>query len=230
MPRISKTIEMKLIQNITNGIYQEGSYLPSERKLAESFNVSRSIIREAIFGLQARGYVLLKPSFRPIVSRPSLSHILSELHELIPSSPTEEASQKMAKNIGQIRRMLEQEASIELSLYGSDKNFFDLQQALQKNKEAQNDFGLFQQTDIAFHKALLQGTQNDILITAHTLLSDWLMHFFTKENVRNKSVAIIIEQHERIVEAIFHKDLEEIREAIKIHLLFYQHNIGDHHV
>ncbi len=222
MTRSSKQIEAQIIQDINNNIYPQDTYLPAERTLAEQNGVSRSIIREAIFGLQARGYVLLKPKHRPKVTKPSLSHVLSGLNNLILSSP-EALPQETAKNIGQIRCMLEQESAIELSLYGEDEHFKQLSNALENNKKARNDFGQFQQTDIAFHHTLFCACQNSLLIKAHTLISDWLMHYFETENVKNKSIDNIIAQHEAIVDAIHNKQLEDIITNIRKHLQFYQH-------
>ncbi len=224
MSRISEQVELKIIQNINNDIYETNSYLPSERSLAEEFNVSRSVIREAIFGLQARGYIILKERHRPIVTKPNLAHVAAGLNALFSSSKNVNL-EKRVKNIGQIRCILEQEAAIELSLYGSKDDLDQLFIALEENKEAKSDYGLFQQKDMAFHHALFCSSQNDLLVEAHSLITDWLMHYFDEESAKYKSIDTILQQHEDIAEAIKLKNIEDIIQNIRHHLQFYQNNI-----
>jgi GntR family transcriptional regulator, transcriptional repressor for pyruvate dehydrogenase complex len=42
---------------ILGGYLKKGDKLPSERELAKLFNVSRGVVREAIRGLQASGFI-----------------------------------------------------------------------------------------------------------------------------------------------------------------------------
>ena len=54
---ISDKIARQIEDNILNGGLHAGEKLPSERALAEQFDVSRPSIREAINKLQARGII-----------------------------------------------------------------------------------------------------------------------------------------------------------------------------
>jgi GntR family transcriptional regulator, transcriptional repressor for pyruvate dehydrogenase complex len=50
----------QLKESILRGTIKEGEKLPSERELSDSFNVSRGVVREAIRGLKATGFVEIK--------------------------------------------------------------------------------------------------------------------------------------------------------------------------
>lgn len=45
-----------LIAQVKDGVYADGSLLPSERELCESYNVSRTTVRQALHELAAKGY------------------------------------------------------------------------------------------------------------------------------------------------------------------------------
>ena len=57
---------------ITEGEFKAGDRLPSERALAERFNVSRTLVREALVRLSQEGLVELRPNRGAVVARPSL--------------------------------------------------------------------------------------------------------------------------------------------------------------
>ncbi len=50
----------QLKEAILRGTIKEGEKLPSERELSSFFNVSRGVVREAIRGLKATGFVEIK--------------------------------------------------------------------------------------------------------------------------------------------------------------------------
>lgn len=59
---ISKAITSKLIARIIDGVYPPGGKLPTEREIAEEFNVTRNVVREALKRLEALGLVTIRRS------------------------------------------------------------------------------------------------------------------------------------------------------------------------
>lgn len=58
--KASDEVSNQLRHAIFEGRYLTGDKLPSERELIETFKVSRTVVREAIKALEARGLVLIK--------------------------------------------------------------------------------------------------------------------------------------------------------------------------
>ena len=53
---------LKILQSrIEGGQYAPGTWLPTERALADEFDVHRSIVRAALTHLEARGFVVRPP-------------------------------------------------------------------------------------------------------------------------------------------------------------------------
>jgi GntR family transcriptional regulator, transcriptional repressor for pyruvate dehydrogenase complex len=64
---LSEKIADELIHNIINGRYAPGSRLPTEREMAESFKVTRHVIREALKRLDTLGLIKIRQGSGAIV-------------------------------------------------------------------------------------------------------------------------------------------------------------------
>ena len=72
-----------LIQDeILTGLFSSGEYLPSERDLAERFEVSRPVVHEALLSLQSKGLITMRPRHGCIVNNLSSSISMRLLTEL----------------------------------------------------------------------------------------------------------------------------------------------------
>ena len=58
--RLYFRIAEQLLNDIEDGEFSVGDRLPSERELADQYNVSRPTIREAIIALEVQGFVKVK--------------------------------------------------------------------------------------------------------------------------------------------------------------------------
>jgi len=96
--RLFWSIVEKLEALIDQGIYPEGSRLPAERELAETYNVSRPTIREAIIALEVRERVEVKTGSGVYV-----------LHQKKPGQVTKPIS---AFELTQARALVEGEAAL----------------------------------------------------------------------------------------------------------------------
>ena len=54
--RLYERVVEKVLELISSGAWKSGFRLPSERELSEAFGVSRTVVREAVKALEARGY------------------------------------------------------------------------------------------------------------------------------------------------------------------------------
>jgi DNA-binding FadR family transcriptional regulator len=57
---VSKEITTKLLRGILDGTYPAGSKLPNERELAETFSVTRNVIREALKRIETVGMITIR--------------------------------------------------------------------------------------------------------------------------------------------------------------------------
>jgi len=67
--RLSDLIVDRITELISTGAYEVGTRLPSERELARSFEVSRSLVREALRIVESLGLIAVRPGIGAIVTR-----------------------------------------------------------------------------------------------------------------------------------------------------------------
>ena len=63
-----KKIENDLLESIRNGIYENGSMIPTELELSKKYNVSRVTVRRATENLVSNGYVKRTPGSGTVVT------------------------------------------------------------------------------------------------------------------------------------------------------------------
>jgi len=79
-PAVQRIAE-ELERRIEQGDYDTGSWLPTQRDLAQEFAVDRSIVRLALNHLAERGLIICTPKHRPWVNKPKTTKRLSSAHK-----------------------------------------------------------------------------------------------------------------------------------------------------
>ena len=64
-PRLSDQVADMLMRAISEGRLAPGARLPSERALCDQFGVSRTVVREAVMILAAKGLIEVQVGKRP---------------------------------------------------------------------------------------------------------------------------------------------------------------------
>jgi len=72
-------IEQSIIEKIKTGVFKEGELLPPEQELARSYEVSRMTARQALHGLQQKGYVVTIERKGTFVTTPKIEKTLISL-------------------------------------------------------------------------------------------------------------------------------------------------------
>ena len=86
MPRLSDTIAEHMLDAIVAGAFKEGDLLPSERELGLQFDVSRTVIREAVRALATKGVVAVQSGRGARVIRPDGGPITAAMSLLVRST------------------------------------------------------------------------------------------------------------------------------------------------
>lgn len=188
-----------LKKEISSGKYKVGDKLPTEREVSERFNVSRTIVREAMVMLEVEKLIEVKKGSGVYITRTPESNEpesavsftdvgpfeLLQARQLIESGIAEFAAQQATKqDIARLRQILDKEKAMLL------KNIDDYS------------------ADKEFHLALAEITCNDVLIQTQEQL--WNHRF---------NNAMWIQLHQRILQKDLHhlwvKDHEVILNAIQ---------------
>lgn len=201
---------------IRQGLLSEGDKLPTESELVRNYDVSRTVVREALSKLQASGLVETRHGIGTFVLPPrqSTSPMLSA-HEL------SESVDVLA--VLELRISLETEAAGLAAQRRSEAHLQAMADALQAF-EQQFAQGLDTvEHDLAFHLSIA-------LATGNRYFQDVLQHFGTLLIPRNRIASMhtpardpdylrrVNREHEEIYAAIARQDADSARAAMRIHL------------
>jgi GntR family transcriptional repressor for pyruvate dehydrogenase complex len=215
--RIYQDIALQLAEKINTGELADGSRLPSERELAETFGASRTSIREALLSLQSSGLISVRQKARARVTRlnnPAFFSQLSGAAQSLLSQPNGVADFQEA------RVLFECGLARYAARHASQKELDRLAVALARNKKAIGDAVLFAKTDLAFHDILAEIPRNPIFVALNTALSEWLMAqrmTSIRAPIRGP-IRSAYQGHKEIYEAVAGHDVEAADRAMAGHL------------
>lgn len=213
---LASSVSQALREAIRSGRYRPGEKLPSEAKLTVEHHVSRTVIREAIAALRADGLVdprqgagvfVLEPLSAPVLPFQNVDHArVSSVIELLElRSPVEMEAAALA---AQRRSPAQEEAIIE-----RHRAIIACIQNQQPTIEA--DFDL--------HLAIAEATNNPRFVEFLRIMGEGMiprsaLRDPNTERTSSEYLQRLVEEHERIVAAISNGDVDDAREAMRVHL------------
>jgi len=208
---------MEIVEDIEDKIksndFRKGEKLPSERKLAIRYNVSRNVIREAITTLKTRGLVKIKTGKGIFVIEPN-----------------EEIASKSLENVFRsykITKLDVLEVREELELIIVKKAIQSITQPdLDKLKEIYYDmekcrYNILEyiKKDEEFHLTLAKSTQNfAFYILIHSFFGFTESELFALTETWPSSISIAQKHHGLIIKAIEESDEELASNIISKHM------------
>lgn len=197
------TVVDKLESQIDRGIYPVGSRLPAERELADTHQVSRPTIREAIIALEVRGRVEVKTGSGVFVTD---------------NCKVETVDQPIsAFELTQARALVEAEAAALAAATIQEPELAALKQSLEDMKVP--DMAI--EADQRFHEIIAKSTRNNAIVMSIQNL--WKLRrsepqiIAAYEDVCSQSDEQRLQEHTNIYEAIANKDSSAARKAMHNH-------------
>ena len=160
---ISKQIAEQLRNAIVNGQFKIGERLPTEDELAQRYGVSRPSVREALKRLAAQNLVRARrgPTGGNFVVQPSYE----ELAESLSGAATLLVGMGALgiEEIIEARRILQGSCLQQAVINANDDHLQNIEQALERQQDPDISDEEFCQADVAFHRALVDATDNGML-------------------------------------------------------------------
>ena len=201
--RLFWSIVEKIEASINSGVYSPGSRLPPERELAETFNISRPTVREAIIALEVRNMVEVKTGSGVYVSKsvnqPSLQEKVN------------------AFEVTQARALIEGEVAAIAATTINEEELARLYQTLVDMENSQ----FIAAADKEFHQIIANSTRNNAMILSVENL--WKLRSSTPEiiedydSVCSKDNSKTLSEHRAIYQALKSGDATQARNAMHSH-------------
>jgi GntR family transcriptional regulator, transcriptional repressor for pyruvate dehydrogenase complex len=215
----SSFIADQILQMINSGEYKAGSKLPSERTITEQMGVSRPSLREAISALQIVGILESRPGDGTYICEPAATEeircqAVSVLEES--DSPYEGMQARKALEIGAAQLAIK---------VATDADLAALKEAWDEKclRGRGGDMDEYLRYGKEFHLAIARATKNRLIEAVTEKLLDmtiqplWIS--MRREYFRNdpSRIELMLDIHDRIVKAIFQRNMEEVIHAIEVH-------------
>jgi len=146
---------------IVRGDYAPGAVLPNEAKWAETFNVSRSAVREAIKMLMAKSLLASRPKVGSRVEPRERWNLLDR--DVLAWYATSPDRVTFLKTVQEFRHIIEPEASAFAALRRTEAQMEEISAACRQMKEAET-LQARTEADTRFHLAILRAAGNDLLV------------------------------------------------------------------
>ena len=214
--KVFERVAQQIERRILDGELRSGDRLPTERELAEQFQVSRTAVREAMKILAQRGLVDMRPGRGTIV--------IDGAHEAMQHSIGLAMKLKLgevggSENLVEVRAILETEIAALAAARATEKEIMAMREAIRVMDESLNDADAYIAADNQFHEALAQATQNVLILilinSIVNLLSEQRKQIFGVEGGPQRGQF----HHRHILESVIQRDPEMARAAMRAHLL-----------
>jgi GntR family transcriptional repressor for pyruvate dehydrogenase complex len=210
------TLYKQIVQHIRrwilDGKLKEGDPLPSERELAQIFDVSRIPVREALKILDFVGAVEHVRGKGVYVKKISISHFISNIdfllkdpmHTIIDLFEAREAVELQAIRLAAQLRT-------EQDLHRMEAEIVEMESNILLGRDVSD-------TSVNFHTAMIAASHNSVLIQINDFLAD-LLRFSRKQSLGDpKRHAFSLDYHKRIFLKIKEKDVEGAVNILADHL------------
>jgi DNA-binding FadR family transcriptional regulator len=172
MPRRKKTgkplrlhgeIAREIGVNIVSGRYKPGQLLEGEIEASDHLHVSRTVYREALRILVAKGLVASRPKVGTVVSPQSTWHLLDPdvLSWVFESEPED----GFLNDLFELRRMIEPSAAALAAQRRTESDIEEIERALNLMADESLATEGGREADLAFHSAILRATRNVFLVS-----------------------------------------------------------------
>lgn len=199
---------------IVDGQLRPGTKLPPERELAEELGVSRTVIREAVRILVAKGLLETRPGVGTIVRQVTRDQVVEPLSLLL---QTQEGGISI-EHLHQVRRMLEVEIAGLAASQATQEDVAELKQALAEMEAVMNIPEAHAAKDADFHQGLARTTHNPLLSILLGSIRDLMQEVRILVAQRPGIRARVMPDHQKILERVAAGDPEGARHAMEEHL------------
>lgn len=213
---IFKEVALQIEEAIISKKLKIGDRLPSEREMAEKFDVSRRTLRESLRVVEQKGLIEIRPSGAFVVLETNKKFSQSLALALL-------TQQFSWRDIAQFRGDLEENIVLRALEKASDKHIAELKDIIDRMESIlttgeQFDWKAYLSFDKQFHLYLAKIAGNPIYdLILRTFLDNLDKYYQAYQPRRMAFGRDNLENIKKIFEAIVHKDKNSARQEIKNH-------------
>jgi GntR family transcriptional regulator, galactonate operon transcriptional repressor len=195
---------------IVRGDIAPNDPFPSEADLGREFGASRSVIREAVKSLAARG--LLESRTRTGIRVLPSSHwnlldaaVLSWRYSMMPAA-------HFYNELFEVRLMIEPKAAALAAERATAQSLSEIRSAFAEMTEASRQGTSGVEADLRFHQAILAASRNVLLLQMGNLIAVGL---YISHQISSESFTVFLPLHNRVLDAIAAHDANSAEHCMR---------------
>ncbi|WP_064710158.1 FadR/GntR family transcriptional regulator [Rhizobium bangladeshense] len=213
-PHLSTLVASSISREIAQGRLRPGDQLPTEQQLAQTFGVSRNVVREAIARLRSEGRIWSQQGRGAFVADQPNATVLTIDYEALQQA-------NAFQSLFELRGILEVEAAALAAKRRTRDDLTAMKDALVTMRDAPYGSVMWLKTDLEFHKTVAAATGNVYMVQFLMFVSERVRESILASGNQQRSedlAAVTLGEHQRILDAIEAGDGDEARDAMRAHL------------
>ncbi|MDB5524318.1 MAG: GntR family transcriptional regulator [Rhizobium sp.] len=221
-PHLSTLVASSISREIAEGRLKPGDQLPTEQALAQTFGVSRNVVREAIARLRSEGRIWSQQGRGAFVTDATNTTVLTIDYDALQQA-------NAFRSLFELRGILEVEAASLAAKRRTESDIAAMHEALDIMTGAPYGSVMWLKTDLEFHRTVAAATGNPYMVQFLTFVSERVRDSILAAGNQQRSddmASITLGEHRRILEAIEAGNPEEAQAAMQDHLAGAAHRVG----
>lgn len=210
--RLTEQVAHALTERIIDGELLPGAYLPTETQLAETFGVSRTVIREATKALIAKGLVAVQRGRGVMVREPASEETVAQTFSMLLRRRS-----VTFWHLWQMRVILETEVAGLAAQQRTPAQLYTLRQTMLAMENPDATLENLVDADMEFHYMLAHAANNPLLELIFQSITG-LMRASRKLTLSLSGAPRALRGHQQIYAAVERGDAEDARAQMRDHL------------
>lgn len=215
--RLSVVLIRVLVDGIVSGRYASGSLLPPEPVLGQSFDVSRSVVREALKALEEKGLARARQGHGTTITPPDEWNLLDPV--VLEATIRADGTLQILDELVDVRVALESDMVKTAAQSMSDSDLAELSALLEELRTQLTDPDRYQETDTRYHDFIMRCSGNRLgrsiirTIHPHARASSRYSPAADEEDIRQGHLG-----HVAIYEQLLRRDADGAAAAMQEHI------------
>jgi DNA-binding FadR family transcriptional regulator len=210
--RLSNAIVSDYLRRIGAGEIEPGSALPTEAVLCETYGVGRSVVREALQALDAKGFIVVRQGSVATVAPKYQWHVLDP--DFLDLTNVAEYFDLLQE----AREVLEPRIAALAAQRASEEDIAEMALLNAELSRVRDSPSRHADLDIAFHDAVARATGNAILVSMHSSITGLGQRTRSAAATVPGAIDRAVTWHGAIIEALSSRDPESASAAMHLHL------------
>ncbi|MDO9418110.1 FadR/GntR family transcriptional regulator [Pararhizobium sp.] len=221
-PHLSTLVASSISREIAQGRLNPGDQLPTEQALAQTFGVSRNVVREAIARLRSEGRIWSQQGRGAFVADVPNTTVLTIDYDALQQADA-------FRSLFELRGIIEVQVAALAARRRSEADLDAMRNAQAMMAEAPYGSVTWLKADLEFHRTVAAATQNAYTVQFLVFVSERVRDSILAAGNQQRSddmAGATLGEHERILAAIEAGDAEAAQRAMQQHLANAAQRVG----